>query len=208
VGTNRDPRGTSIATWSFWGPSRVAELALGNGLICTHLNNTRTNSAVQSPGVPNPDWGDRSSDRLGYDGAGRMITKRYFDATASSSGYTNTSAVVGFTTAFDLSSNKLYERHLHAERRSHLYTWHDSLNRLRGYERGTLAEGGGSVTEAINVPNTDMQRTYDLDGLGNWRRTVFTPEGAAQATTEGNLAEIWGHHTDYMLLPSCGGVVG
>jgi hypothetical protein len=28
---------------------RLAELSLGNGLICTHLNNTRTNSAVQSP---------------------------------------------------------------------------------------------------------------------------------------------------------------
>jgi len=91
-----------------------------------------------------------------------------------------------FTTAFDRSSNKLYERHLHAERRSHLYTWHDSLNRLRGYERGTLASGGGSITpgQEIDVDNTDEQRSYDLDGLGNWRRTVFTPEGAPQPTTQ------------------------
>jgi len=176
----------SIAKWSFWGPARVAELFLGNGLICTHLNNTRTNSAVQSPDVPNPGWGGRADDRLGYDGSGRMITKRYLDATATSSGYTDgatpTEAFVGFTTAFDRSSNKLYERHLHAVRRSHRYTWHDSLNRLRGYERGTLASGGGSVTDAINVPNTDTQRTYDLDGLGNWRRTVFTPEGGSETT--------------------------
>ena len=39
--------GSSIAKWSFWGPSRVAELSLGNGLICTHLNDLRTRSAKQ-----------------------------------------------------------------------------------------------------------------------------------------------------------------
>ncbi len=57
------------------------------------------------------------------------------------------------------------------------------------YQRGVLAttggfgnNGGGSVTTPIGLPNTDTQRSYDLDGLGNWRRTVFTPEGGAQET--------------------------
>jgi len=84
------------------------------------MNNARTNSAVQTS-VSNPAWGDQSSDRLGYDGAGRTITKRYLDATASASGYSDTEALVGFTTRFDHASNKDYERHLHAESRSHLY---------------------------------------------------------------------------------------
>lgn len=78
-----DPDGTptDIAQWWFFGPGRVAELKLGNGLYCTQMNNARTNSAVQSPSSANPAWGDVSSDRLGYDGAGRMITKRYLDPT-------------------------------------------------------------------------------------------------------------------------------
>ena len=62
--------------------------------------------------VSNPAWGDQSSGRLGYDGAGRMITKRYLDATAPDTGYTATAALVGFTTAYDHGSNKRYERHI------------------------------------------------------------------------------------------------
>ena len=59
----------------------MAEVKLGLGvngdaLYCTYMNNARTHSAVQS-GVSNPSWGDPSSDRLGYDGSGRPITKRY-----------------------------------------------------------------------------------------------------------------------------------
>ncbi len=62
-----------IASWSFFGPARVAQVQLANGLVCTWMNNAGTNSAVQ-PGVPNPGW--TSGDFLGYDGAGRMIAKR------------------------------------------------------------------------------------------------------------------------------------
>ena len=39
------------------------------------MNNTGSRSAVRA-GVLNRGWGDQSSDRLGYDGSGRMITKR------------------------------------------------------------------------------------------------------------------------------------
>ncbi len=114
--------GGTIASWQFFGPSRVAEVELANGLICTFMNNARTRSARQS-GQSTPAWGNQSSDRLGYDGSGRMITKRYLAGgiNGGTGAYNNTSAVVGFTTDFDLSSNKLYERHLHAESRSHLY---------------------------------------------------------------------------------------
>jgi len=175
-----------IADWSFFGPGRVAELELGNGLFCTHMNNARTNSAVQSS-VSNPAWGDRSSDRLGYDGAGRLITKRYLDATASASGYSATAALVGFTTAYDHGSNKRYERHLHAESRSHLYPGLDSLDRLLQYQRGTLQEAGNgdvTVATAISLSGTDSDRTYDLDGLGNWNKTTYTPAGTPQAVSE------------------------
>ena len=66
---------SNIASWSFFGPSRVAQVQLGNGLISTWMNNAGTRSAVQA-GLPTPGWGGVSDDRLGYDGSGRMITKR------------------------------------------------------------------------------------------------------------------------------------
>lgn len=176
--------GSSIAHWSFFGPERVAELKLGEAsqgnsvLVCTHLNNDRTKSAVQDPGDI-PEWGNASSDRLGYDGAGRMITKRYLHPALDPNGhYADTAAVVGFTTAYDLASNKVYERHLLAENRSHLYPGLDSMNRLRQYQRGTLhydeTTGAVTVQTPITLPGTDQDRTYDLDGLGNWRRTDYT----------------------------------
>ena len=180
-----DPSGTpaTIARWAFYGPGRVAELLFANGLICTQMNNARTNTAVQSS-VANPAWGDQSADRLGYDGAGRTITKRYLDATASDTGYSNTSALVGFTTAYDHASNKQYERELHAESRSHLYPALDSLDRLRQYQRGTLQEVASvvSVATPITLPGTDSDRTYRLDALGNWQRTTCTPVGSAETT--------------------------
>jgi RHS repeat-associated protein len=188
-----------IASWQFFGPSRVARVQLGNTLTCTWMNNALLNSAVQS-GVANPPWvappAGQSADRLGYDGAGRMITKRYVN---TSSG-TPTSALVGFTTAFDRASNKFYERALHAEPRSSLYEpfdpttnlpegGYDSLDRLLQYQRGVLnstggdgGNGGGSVGTTIAVANTDTQRSYQLDGLGNWRNTTFTPVGGSSQT--------------------------
>ena len=179
--------GSAIAQWSFYGPGRVAEQELANGLTCTYLNNARTNSAVQTT-ESNPAWGDDSSDRLGYDGAGRTITKRYVDSTLNGSkAYDDATAVVGFTTAYDLASNKRYERHLHAENRSHLYPTLDSMNRLREYQRGTLLldpVGGYDVTVStpITLPGTDTQRTYRLDGLGNWQRMAQTPVGGSETT--------------------------
>ncbi len=44
--TDIEDGGSSIARWTFWGSGRVAELSLGNGQVCTWLNNTRTNAAV------------------------------------------------------------------------------------------------------------------------------------------------------------------
>ena len=61
------------------------------------------------------------------------------------------------------------------------------MNRLREYERGTLAENETTkaiyVSSDITLPGTDTERTYDLDGLGNWRRAGYTPVGG-NATTE------------------------
>jgi RHS repeat-associated protein len=174
--------GADIAAWKFFGPQRVAEVTLANGLTRTCMNNARTHCAVQST-VSNPAWGNVSSDRLGYDGAGGMIAKRYLPSTLNgSNGYYDTTALAGFTTTFDKSSNKLFERHLHAENRSYLYNALDSMNRLREYQRGTLATGGSTVASATTLPGADSQRSYDLDGLGNWRRTSFIPVGGSTTT--------------------------
>ena len=77
-----------------------------------HADEQRPHAAVQ-PGLATPGWGGRSSDRVGYDGCGRMISKRYVTSGGD--------LVVGFTTAYDRASNKVYERALHAESRSSLY---------------------------------------------------------------------------------------
>ena len=196
-----------IAAWQFFGPDRIAEVTLANGLACTYLNNARTNSAVQSPSPANPAWGDNTTDRLGYDGAGRNITKRYLSSTLNAqNGYADTTALVGNTTAYDRNGNKFYERALHAESRSVVYQpvdnngniasptpGYDSVNRLLQYQRGTLNStggyqlaGGGSVTTAIALPNTDAQEAWNLDGLGNWRSLTFTPMDGSPYTQQRN----------------------
>ena len=104
--------GASIAAWEFFG-NRTAKTTLGNGITCSFMNDAQTNSAVQST-VALPAWGDNTTDRLGYDGSGRLIAKRFLPSGS-------TTALVGFTTQYDPSSNKLFERALHAESRSSLY---------------------------------------------------------------------------------------
>jgi RHS repeat-associated protein len=193
--------GATVAAWNFMGADRVAEMQLGTSLVCTWMNNARTRTGVQAL-LASPAWGDVSSDRLGYDGAARAITKRFLaGAIPESGGYSNTTSVLGFTTAFDRASNKFYERPLHAENRASLYEpfdsnglptgGYDSLDRLLQYQRGTLSStggdggnGGGSIPtgEPITLPGTDTVRTFDLDPLGNWKNTAFTPVGGSAQT--------------------------
>jgi RHS repeat-associated protein len=185
--------GASIAAWQFFG-QRTATVTLGNGVVTSYMNNAQTRSAVQS-GQTTPGWGSVSTDQLGYDGAGRLIGKRHFN---SSSG----SVIVGSTTAYDMSSNKVYERALQAESRSFLYDQYDSMDRLLDYQRGVLASGGGSVDTAISLPGTNAQQTYNLDALGNWSSTEITPEGAddslEQSRTHNKLNEV----TAYGVAPT------
>jgi RHS repeat-associated protein len=177
---NETSGGASIAAWQFFG-NRVGTVTLGNGIICSFMNNAQSRSAVQA-GLPTPPWGSATTDQLGYDGSGRVITKRYLLPTSGGGSPGPATLVVGFTTAYDRSSNKLFERHLHAESRSHLYPAYDSPDRLLQYQRGVLATGGASITTAITLPNTDGQRSYALDGLGNWNNTAFTPVGGSPTT--------------------------
>jgi hypothetical protein len=168
------------AAWRFFG-GRTAAVTLGNGIICSFINNAPSRSAIQ-PGQPTPPWGSGASDQLGYDGAGRAIAKRYLQPHGGPGSPSPATLVVGFTTAYDRSSNKLFERHLHAESRSHLYPAYDSPDRLLQYQRGVLATGGASITTPITLPNTDTQRAYALDGNGNWNNTGYTPVGGAPTT--------------------------
>jgi len=46
--------------------------------------------------------------------------------------------------------------------------------------------GGGGVTAPIALPNTDQSRNYNLDALGNWTSSVYTPEGGSQVTDQRN----------------------
>jgi RHS repeat-associated protein len=165
---------TSIAAWQFFG-GRTALVALANGITCSFMNNAGTRSAVQA-GQPTPPWGGNATDRLGYDGSGRLIAKRFIPSSDTAG------LPVSFTTAYDPSSNKLFERPLHAENRAALYPNYDSINRLLECDRGDLATGGGSIASPIIVPGTDTQRTYNLDHLGNWKNTAYTPVGGSPTT--------------------------
>ena len=168
---NEGVGGANIAAWDFVG-SRIATVALGNGIVTSFMNNAQTSSAIQA-GVTPPPWGtagDLTADRLGYDGARRPIAKRHM----MPGGGTPT-ALLCFTSAYDPSANKLFERPVHAESRASLYT-NDSMDRLIQYMRGTLAPGGGSIASPITLPHTDYQRAYNLDGLGNWTNTSYIPE--------------------------------
>jgi RHS repeat-associated protein len=158
--------GASIAAWQFFG-GRTAAVTLGNGIVTSFMNNAQTRSAVQL-GQTTPPWGDITTDHLGYDGSGRPIGKRHIDSGAT---------LVGFTTQYDPSSNKLFERALHAESRSSMYAM-DSMDRLLQYQRGVLATGGASITTPITLPNTDNDRSYALDALGNWKNSAYTPAGS------------------------------
>jgi len=174
TGEEGAPPAQLILKTEFVGPSRVTENILGNGLVESRLNNARTKSALQE-GDPSPAWGNRSSDRLGCDGAGRPITKRFLNqGLAGGGGYQDTSAVVGFTYDHDKASNKLFKRHLHVESRSERYpaTRHDSIDRLKEYARGLLASGGGGVTTPTSLPGVRKEQTYALDGVGNWSNTT------------------------------------
>ena len=101
--------------------------------------------------------------------------------------------ILGFTTWYDDASNRLFDRHLHADCRSHLYTDIDAANRLLAFQRGKLVEpeDGALLPTAIEqdkdltLPGADRDRTYDLDLMGNWKSTTFTPideEGQVQET--------------------------
>jgi RHS repeat-associated protein len=178
---NETSGGASIALWQFFG-GRIATATLGNGIVTSFMNNAQTRSAIQL-GQTTPAWGSIGTDQLGYDGSGRLIGKRHFLAG---------SVLVGFTTAYDPSSNKLFERALHAESRSSLYAT-DSMDRLLQYQRGVLATGGGSITTPISLPNTNASQSYALDGLGNWLNTGITPEGGTsqlQVRTHNKLNQI------------------
>jgi RHS repeat-associated protein len=168
---NETSGGANIAHWQFFG-NRTATVAMGNGFVTSYLNNAQTRSAVQY-GQTTPAWGDISTDHLGYDGAGRLIGKRHQNGGGTT--------IVGNTSAYDKSGNKLFERALHAESRSNLYPGYDSMNRLLEYQRGTLASGGGSITTPISLPGTNQEQDYDLDALGNWSNTTITPEGGSPA---------------------------
>jgi RHS repeat-associated protein len=187
---NETSGGASIASWQFFG-QRAATTALGNGLVCSYMNNAQNRSAIQY-GQTTPGWGDITTDHLGYDGAGRLIGKRYFNGD---------SVLVGALSAYDKSSNKLFERPLHAESRANLYDSYDSMNRLLDYQRGTLASGGGSISTPTTLPSVDQERAYNLDGLGNWSTTTFTPVGGISQTetrTHNKLNEV----REYGVLPA------
>ena len=66
----------------------------------------------------------------------------------------------------------------------------DDKKMLASSANGTVAtggyqnDGGGSVTTGIGLPNTDSQRSYSLDGLGNWKKSAYLPEGSTASKTD------------------------
>ena len=90
--------------------------------------------------------------------------------------------IAGFTTAYNKAGKRLFERHLHAEHRSHAYT-HDPLGRLTSYLRGKLAVAPEApvpteppgVSEPLKLEGAIKGLQYNLDLLGNWDDPAYTP---------------------------------
>ena len=181
-------------------------MVLGNGLTCTWMNNARKHSPCRAerPACPirlGSLPAGQSADRLGYDGAGRVITKRYLLSGTGDGGYSHpgpSSASPPPSTAPATSSTS---GALHAEERSSLYEpfdsnqipqgGYDSLDRLLQYQRGVLATSGGCRGQrrrfdhgrrGDHAAQYRFARSYLLDSLGNWRNTAFTPVGGSSQT--------------------------
>jgi len=73
--------------------------------------------------------------------------------------------VAGFTANYDKAGNKLYERHLHSECRSHGYN-QDKANRLSEYERGMLADPGAWPTTLLATPSPSLGLPNAMSAVG------------------------------------------
>jgi len=56
------------------------------------------------------------------------------------------------------------------------------MNRLREYQRGTLAAGGASISSNITLPGTFEMYSWNLDSVGNWKKTTQTPVAGSETT--------------------------
>ena len=56
------------------------------------------------------------------------------------------------------------------------------MNRLREYQRGTLAAGGASIASEITLPGTFEMYSWNLDSVGNWKKTTQTPVAGSETT--------------------------
>jgi len=59
------------------------------------------------------------------------------------------------------------------------------MNRLRDFlykKRGTLAAGGASIASEITLPGTFEMYSWNLDSVGNWKKTTQTPVAGSETT--------------------------
>ena len=177
------------------------------GSICTWMNNARTEQRRAVAGPPNPAWGDVSSDRLGYDGAGRAITKRYLAGGINDAdGYTNPTA-----------RGRLHHRF--RPRRQQVLRAAPSCRRtrpsLRAVRRQRLADrrlrfarspaqvparhadqtggsggaGGGDRATPITLPNTDTAKDLRPRRPGQLAATRFSRPRAGHAANRSPPAQ-------------------
>jgi YD repeat-containing protein len=172
-------RGADIASSAQPGDAQkyVAYTYLGLGTIVK----------VTHPGVPGGltlDYGQDGS--AGLDRFGRVVyhawTQQGTDGTAN--------VIDGYAYGYDRASNRLYRRNLVNPAFSELYgaggadpqTQYDGLDRLVGFQRGTLRADNRSVASA------DSTQSWQLDSLGNWSST--TTDGTTQARTHDEANEV------------------
>ncbi|HPD32399.1 MAG TPA: RHS repeat-associated core domain-containing protein [Phycisphaerae bacterium] len=113
-----------------------------------------------------------------YDVNGRMTHMERFKNGAPPT------MLVEYDYGHDAVGNRLYTRDLMATDRSELYE-HDSRNRLRNFERGTLNTAGDDITTPLVDPVLPSQQQWtDLDRRGNWLdfSTTLNGQPAVQQT--------------------------
>jgi RHS repeat-associated protein len=111
---------------------------------------------------------DAGDSDIGYDSLRRPVQLRHLRS--------DNSLVVGFTHSYDLMDNKLREEKLHDPKNSEIYQY-DSVYRLMNFQRGMLNNFRSSIVTPS--ANSLQQKTWDLDGVGNWTESKSTAGGVA-----------------------------
>ena len=197
----------NLQSYTYLGLDTIVQEADANGVALSY---------IQQPGdtLVSSDGGDQYT---GLDRFGRVIDQNYV----------NTSTGVStdrFQFAYDRNSNALYENNLLNSSFSELFhansaasgddaTAYDGLNRLTGFERGTLSASGnnGSTLDTVSSPTGFFNsQSWNYDSIGNITSDTGARYGSETRTanSQNELTQLKGTVTLNPTYDSNGNMIG